>query len=96
MKTTLASTVGAYLSCPASDAVSPAATDTHHVGGRRPYRLERVGSAWDTVTFSTEAMARAALHNYVAIHCRPGDTWRITLRAPKGRKTTLIAEGTVQ
>lgn len=63
---------------------------------KRPYRLERIGDSWSTVTYSTEALARSALHNFIATKCRPGDEWHITVRTGKGRETKIIAGGTVR
>lgn len=63
---------------------------------RRPYRLERVGDAWSTRTYRDETAARLGLGDFIARVCMPGDQWRLTLRADKGRKTTVVAEGVVK
>ena len=56
----------------------------------RRYRLEIPSNAWGTTTYENEASARKAIKR-LPNDCR----WRLTLRAERGRKTTLIEEGRV-
>jgi hypothetical protein len=63
----------------------------------RPYRLELDGMPFSTVTYTTEAKAReVALDLNNRLWLKSGQKWRITLRAAKGRTTTVVAEGVVR
>jgi hypothetical protein len=61
---------------------------------KRPYRLEIPELPFSTTTYATEELAREGVAGCARrLWVKPGFTWRITLRADKGRKTTPIAEG---